>query len=132
MFDAREARSVREESSMGGRRASGCQKRWGEVLFGGVAGLGVPMLLLGVGRVLGVQGGLAAIGGVAGVLGALVGGGLARRAPSEPGLTEVERPSEEERGAAELESDRKDGWEPRRGPGGRERYWLLQAPTHPA
>ena len=137
---------------MDSRQTSGRRRRWGEVFLGGMAGLGVPLLLLGVGRVFGVRGGPATVGGVAGLLGALVGGGLARRSSKGPGLPEVEQTSEEERGAAELEphgnewgaaelEPRRDelwkpAWksprEPPRGPGGRERHWLLSFPTRTA
>jgi hypothetical protein len=125
---------------MDGRQTSGRRRRWSGVLLGGMAGLGVPVLLLGVGRLFGVRGGPATVGGVAGLLGALVGEGLARRSLRGPVFLESEQPSREERGAAELEPRAEELWEPPResprgpprGPGGRERHWLLQAPPRTA
>jgi hypothetical protein len=123
MFGARHAGS--EETAMKSRQTSGPQGFWGEVLLGGLAGLGVPVLLLGVSRRRGLPSNPATVGTLAGLLGALVGGRLARRARGRPaGPGEVrEAPREVAQALLELGPHLEERPEPRRGPGGRERYW---------
>lgn len=63
-------------------QASTRRQRWGELLLGGAAaGVGAPLLLGGLRRVLRLErgGSPASVGWAAGVLGALVARGLARR-----------------------------------------------------
>jgi hypothetical protein len=86
----------------------GARERWGEILLGGITGLGVPVVLWGLARRGGARGSPVAVGTIAGLLGALVGGGLARRPRKEP------------------EPRSEDAPEPRRGPNGRERPWHLE------
>ncbi|WP_224247057.1 hypothetical protein [Hyalangium gracile] len=104
--------------------------RWREALVGGLAGLGVPMLLLGMAGGRRAPAHPATVGAVAGLLGALVGGGLARRPGERPSLRQVEPVPLEEHAPRErtmrLEPPQEDAPEPRRGPSGRERHWLLR------
>jgi len=112
------------------REAGGARDRW-EVLLGGLAGLGVPMVLWGVGRSRGSRGSPVTVGAAAGLLGALVGGRLARRTQAEPPLPEAEAAPEATPGAAVKEERGEqspgsgDAPEPRRGPNGRERLWAV-------
>jgi hypothetical protein len=104
-----------------GTEAGGARERWGEVLLGGLAGLGVPMMLWGVRGSRGSRGSPVTVGAVAGLLGALVGGRLARRTREAPLMTEAEAAP----GSTPAE--------PRRGPNGRERAWSVEgneAHTH--
>ncbi|MFL5346816.1 MAG: hypothetical protein ACJ8AT_18700 [Hyalangium sp.] len=117
---------------MKSKHAGRPRHRWNEALLGGLAGLGVPVLLRG-----GAHGrkrsNPAAVGVVAGLLGALVGGGLARRRRGPPAPAEPEQRSQEleQEQAREPEPHRREAPEPRRGPSGRERLWLLpEAPAH--
>jgi hypothetical protein len=80
-------------------QASTRRERWGELLLGGAAaGVGAPLLLGGLRRVLRLErgGSPASVGWAAGVLGALVARGLARRrlpgARGEEGLRPGDAP----------------------------------------
>jgi hypothetical protein len=106
-------------------QANGPRERWREALLGGLAGLGVPVLLLGMARMLGIQSGPATVGGAAGLVGALVGGKLARRTRERPELLDAAEVSGKERPASEPEPSLDEAPEPRRGPNGRERHWPL-------
>lgn len=104
----------------------GARQRWGEALLGGLAGLGVPVLLLGRRRGRGAPANQVAVGVLAGLLGALVGGRLARR-PGRPVPGGAGGVFSKEERRLEPVPHEKDAPEPRRGPSGRERYWRLQA-----
>jgi hypothetical protein len=111
---------------MRSRQVSGRRARWGEVLLGSLAGFGVPVLLRGVNRGQRRLGSPVTMGAVAGLLGALVGGGLARRRRVEPVPPEGEKRAKPEPRPAEPVAHPRAPAEPRRGPSGRERDWLLQ------
>ena len=126
MFGAN-AGGVQGEASMKSKHAGGSLHRWRQALLGGLTGLGVPMLLR-----RGARGrrssSPAIVGVVAGLLGALVGGGLARRrgrGEPEPAEPETLSQEPEKERAREPKPHREAAPEPRRGPSGRERLWLL-------
>lgn len=114
------------------RRASGTSGRLGELLLGGAVGLGAPVMVRGLSRVLGVARRGPAVGGwTAGLLGALVAGGLARRRGRMQGAAGRNGPAPEGL-PPEVAPHRHVSGEPRRGPNGRERLWETSGQPEPA
>jgi hypothetical protein len=110
---------------MRSRQAGRARGRWSEVLLGGLAGLGVPVLLLGTAaQGPGRPRSPATVGVVAGLLGAWVGSGLARRRRGAPTLAVVPAAPRKEARALEPGPRPDERPEPRRAPSsGRERQW---------
>jgi hypothetical protein len=107
---------------MESRQGKSVRHRWREALLGGLAGLGVPVLLRGLRRGRRPSTSPATVGVLAGLLGALVGGGVARRPQGRPEPGEAGGVSTEKARDLKPAPRQGDSLEPRRGPSGRERY----------